>query len=274
VSPLTSYVFEARDSKVQELKQTSGNSDVSTGTTASGVTAASAISQLIETGSKGSRHLLKGTYRCYRKIIYLVIERMRQFYDEPRYVRILDEDGSMSFDTYNNAGLVPQQMQAMDGSMIERYPMFDIEVASQKASPYNKMSQNELALQFYQYQFFNPQNADATLACLNMMDFDHKEDVISQVSQNQNLLMMVQQLQEENEKLKVLANLYVPNANFEVGGVSPNDNGGGASTGATAPNQDEQQKALGKTDNSINQGDGTNSQAEQYRQRVADSTEV
>lgn len=273
VPTLDSYVFSARDGKIQELKQTSGNSDVSTGTTASGVTAASAISQLIETGSKGSRHTIKGTYRAYRQIIYKVIERMRQYYTEPRYVRILGKDGNESFETYDNSGLVVQEYQGISGDIIRRMPMFDIEVAAQKASPYNKMSQNELALQFYQYGFFAPQNTDATLACLNMMDFDHKTDIISQVQQNGTMMDMINILHQENEKLKILCDLYVPNSNLtgtQNSGATQNANNQGPHANINA----NKAKALGDTVNSIINDDGTNSVANQYRRQAADSTEV
>ena len=51
VPVMPSYVIEALDRKVDELKETSGNRDWSQGGTASGVTAASAIAALQEAGS-------------------------------------------------------------------------------------------------------------------------------------------------------------------------------------------------------------------------------
>nr|DAX92712.1 MAG TPA: portal protein [Caudoviricetes sp.] len=273
VRPLDASVYNARDGKVQELKQTSGNSDINTGTAASGVTAASAISQLIETGSKGSRHTIKGTYRAYRAIVYKIIERMRQFYDEPRYVRIIGEDGSESFDTYNNAGLKEQTYEGLNGDTIRRLPMFDIEVSAQKSSPYNKMNQNELALQFYNYGFFSPQNADMTLSCLNMMDFEHKEDIIKQVQQNGTLYDMFMQVQQENQKLKQLTDLAY-GSNLAGGQQQMTQQGGNMQPSGEMPTQEELQSALGETSNSLNEGDGTNSKAEKMRRQAADSTEV
>ena len=181
VKQLDSGVYSARDGKIYELRQTSGNSDFNTGTTAKGVTAASAISQLIETGSKASRLAIRGTYRAYRSIIYMVIERMRQFYTEPRYVRIIGEDGEQYFETYDNSRLVQQKKESLSGEITYRLPQFDIEISAQKSAPYSKLSQNELALQFYSNGFFDPQNAQKTLACLNMMDFDHKQEVVKAV---------------------------------------------------------------------------------------------
>ena len=84
--------------------------------------------------------------------------------------------------------------------MGERLPVFDINVVASKKSAYSKMSQNELALQFYQLGFFNPQNADMTLACLEMMDFDTKDKIMQKVQDNgtmfQQLAMMSQQLMQ------------------------------------------------------------------------------
>lgn len=221
VKGLDSAVFTQRDSKINEIKETTANRDVSTGGTTSGVTAASAISALIETGSKVSRMAIKGTYDAFENIIYLIIERMRQFYDLPRYVRITGDDGTDDFDTYDNRNLKLQVRQTMTGDTAQYLPEFDIEVAAQKASPYSKAAQNELALQLYSAGFFNPQNTDQALACLNIMDFDHKSDVINQIKKNGTLLdalqqaqMQLQQLQQENEKLKVMCDLNIDNSNL------------------------------------------------------------
>lgn len=221
VRGLDSAVFTQRDSKINEIKETTANRDVSTGGTASGVTAASAISALIETGSKVSRMAIKGTYDAFENIIYLIIERMRQFYDLPRYVRITGDDGTDDFDTYDNSNLKLQKRQTLQGDTAQYLPEFDIEVAAQKASPYSKAAQNELALQLYSAGFFNPQNTDQSLACLNIMDFDHKSDVINQIKKNGTLLdalqqaqMQLQQLQQENEKLKVMCDLNIDNSNL------------------------------------------------------------
>lgn len=221
VKGLDSAVFTQRDSKINEIKETTANRDVSTGGTTSGVTAASAISALIETGSKVSRMAIKGTYDAFENVIYLIIERMRQFYDLPRYVRITGDDGTDDFDTYDNSKLKLQERQTLQGDTAQYLPEFDIEVAAQKASPYSKAAQNELALQLYSAGFFNPQNTDQSLACLNIMDFDHKSDVINQIKKNGTLLdalqqaqMQLQQLQQENEKLKVMCDLNIDNSNL------------------------------------------------------------
>ena len=197
--PLNDIYVSIVNNKIDELKETTGNRDISTGGTTSGVTAASAIAAMQEAGSKLSRDNNKASYRAFRKMCLMVIELIRQFYDLPRCFRIMGGNGVARYVQYSNAGIQPQA-QGMDFGldMGMRIPLFDIEVTAQKQSPYSKMSQNELALQFFSAGFFNPQMADQALACLDMMDFDRKEFIMQKISQNgsmyQQMLMMQQQL--------------------------------------------------------------------------------
>ena len=178
------YVQVIKD-KIDELKETTGTRDVSTGGTAHGVTAASALAALQEASSKLSRDGSKSSYRSFRRIINMVIELIRQFYDAPRSFRIIGNNGMQEFVSYSNAGIVPQsQGMEMGVDLGYRLPMFDIEISAQKASPYSKMSQNELALQFFDSGFFNPMMADQALACLDMMDFDRKDQIMQKIMNN------------------------------------------------------------------------------------------
>ena len=197
--PLNDIYVTVINNKIDELKETTGNRDISTGGTTSGVTAASAIAAMQEAGSKLSRDNSKAAYRSFRKMCLMVIELIRQFYDMPRCFRIMGQNGVAQFVQYSNAGIQPQA-QGMDfgADMGFRLPLFDIEVTAQKQSPYSKMSQNELALQLFGHGFFNPQIADQALACIDMMDFDRKEFVSNKIAQNggmyQQMLMMQQQM--------------------------------------------------------------------------------
>lgn len=170
---------------VQELRETSGNTETATGSSpGGGITAASAIAALQEASGKGSRDATLASYRAYTGIVGLVIELIRQFYDMPRQFRILGEQGGEEYVTYTNAGLKPQpQGMAFGEDMGFRLPVFDIKVSAQKKSAYTKMSQNELALQFYQLGFFSPDAVDQTMLCLEMMDFDGKDGMMQRVSQ-------------------------------------------------------------------------------------------
>lgn len=204
-NPLNQIYITILANKIQELKEVTGNRDVSTGGTTGGVTAASAIAAMQEAGNRLSRDSNKGSYRAFRKVVLMCIELMRQFYDVPRYFRILGQNGFEQFVSFSNSGLLPQPQGTMvNGFPMEagvdvgyRLPLFDVEVTAQKQSPYTKMAQNELALQFYSAGFFAPQNADAAMSCLDMMDFDRKDFIMQRIQQNGLLfqqLMAAQQL--------------------------------------------------------------------------------
>lgn len=196
--PLNDIYVQVINNKIDELKETTGNRDISTGGTTSGVTAASAIAAMQEAGSKLSRDNNKSSYRAFRKMCLMVIELIRQFYDLPRCFRIMGENGAARYVQYSNAGIRPQlQGMEMGVDMGYRLPLFDIEVTAQKASPYSKMSQNELALQFFGAGFFNPQIADQALACIDMMDFDRKDSIMQKIAQNGGMYKQMLAMQQQ-----------------------------------------------------------------------------
>lgn len=192
--PLNPIYVQVIDNKINELKETTGNRDVSTGGTTSGATAASAIAAMQEAGSKLSRDSNKGAYRAFKQVCLMVIELIRQFYDVPRMFRILGQNGTEEYVQYSNANIAMNQGLGVDMNM--RKPLFDVEVAVSKASPYSKLSQNEMALQFYGAGFFNPQLADQSLACLEMMDFDHKDMIMQRIAQNGTMYQQMQMLMQ------------------------------------------------------------------------------
>ena len=185
--------------KIQEMKDTSGNTAASQGQT-SNVTTASGIASLQEAAGKLSRDSSQESYRAFKNICYQVIELIRQFYTEPRCFRIIGEDGQNEYIDFSNAQLQGQpqgQLPMPDGSVLDlgtRVPILDIEVKPQKKSAYSKETQNQTALQLYNMGFFAPNNGDASLACLEMMDFDGVEKIKERVKQNATLFMQVQQL--------------------------------------------------------------------------------
>lgn len=193
------------DNKITELKETSGNRDVSTGGSTAGVTAASAIAAMQEAGSKLSRDMIKASYRAFKNINLMCIELIREFYDLPRTFRILGKGKAMQFVSFKNDGLQPQWQGIVEGKDLGyRLPVFDIEVSAQKASPYTKMAQNELALEFFSAGFFNPQIADQALTCVEMMDFTGKDEVLNKIQQNGTLYQQMLAMQEQMAKMAAI----------------------------------------------------------------------
>ena len=191
-----------RNSRIDELKEISGNRDMTQGGTTGGVTAASAIAALQEAGSKLSRDMLKSAYRAFAKECYLILELMRQFYDEQRVFRIVGAGGETEFLPFSAQSLRPQPWQAVGGVELgSREPIFDIVVNAAKKSTFSRLSQNETAKECYQLGFFDPRNADAALAALEMMDFEGIEKVRQRVRRNGTLAGQLLQLQQQYARL-------------------------------------------------------------------------
>ena len=184
VSPLSANYINVIQNKIEELKWTTGNTDVNNGSVSSGVTAASAIAALQEASGRSSKDATRSAYRAYARLIRMVIERIRQFYDLPRKFRIRGQLGTEEYVVYSNQNLKQQELLGLGGDVTWRKPVFDIEVSAQKSSEYTRLSQNELALQFYQLGFFDPTRADQALATLDMMDFDGKDEISQKIAQN------------------------------------------------------------------------------------------
>ena len=208
VQQVGAQVLNVLQMKIDELKETSSNRDVSQGSTSGGVTAAAAIAALQEAGNKTSRDMIYSSYHSYTQECYLAIELIRQFYDEQRSFRITGDTGRYEYIQYSNAGIQGQPLPpAYAGQELEpgytaavRVPVFDIVVKPQKRSPYSKMAQNELAKELYSMGFFNPQLAEQTMGALELMDFDGQEKVKERVQQGQTLMnqmaVMMQQMQK------------------------------------------------------------------------------
>ncbi len=145
--------------------------------------------------------MIKGSYRAFTDVCYLVIELIRQFYTIQRTFRIVGENGGEEFVQLGSAMLGTQpQGQEYGLDMGSREPIFDVKVRAHKANAFSRLSQNELAKEFYSAGFFNPQLSDQALACLSMMDFEGKDEIERRIAQNgtmyQQIVMMQQQIQQ------------------------------------------------------------------------------
>ena len=261
---LDSTYLNVYQAKIDELKETSGNRDFSQGSTSSGVTSGSAIAALQEAGSKGSRDMIRGSYRAYRQIVELVIELMRQFYDTPRVFRITGDNGQDEYMEFDNAMLNPPPQIIMGEEFKTKEPVFDIKIKAQKSSPYARLSQNELALQFYNLGFFNPQLSDQALATIEMMDFEGKEKAKERIQANGTMFEQLQQLQQQVAMMaQALAERGDPRVLEALQGQSE-ESGQPPATGGAAQtsNVDANGEAFG------------NSQADKMRRRIQHQTEV
>jgi hypothetical protein len=203
--PLDDIYVTVAQMKIEEMKDTAANRDVNSGGAGSGVTAAAAIAALQEAGNKASRDMIAASYRAHVAISKLCIELIRQFYDVTRSFRVtMPNNIGYGFVDLNNKGLQDQLMGVgADGQQLYRKPVFDIKIKAQKKNPFSRAEQNQRAQELYGMGFFNPDNAQASLGALDMMDFEGIDKVREFVQQGQTLMNICQQLQQENQVLKM-----------------------------------------------------------------------
>ena len=147
-----------------------------------------------------------------------------------------------------------------------RAPLFDIEITAQKQSPYSKLSQNELALQFYSAGFFDPARTQQALMCLEMMDFDRKEFIMQQVYKNGS--MEQQPMMAQQQSLFLAQQLDRTDGGNRAAQIAASITGGmGMPMINAAPQRASQTEALGG-----DSGAGEAENTKKARQRVADST--
>lgn len=223
--PLSDIYVTVAQMKIEEMKDTAANRDVNSGGTTN-VTAAAAIAALQEAGNKASRDMISASYRAYTQINTLCVELMRQFYDLSRSFRITGEGSEYQFIDFDNTGL-QDQVTGMDtmGNPMYRRPVFDLKIKAQKKNPFSRMEQNERAKELYAMGFFAPENAQASLIALDMMDFEGIQTVKEKVMQGQTLLNMVMQM---SQQLSAITGVLMPQEETQAGGGT---DGGDSSSG-------------------------------------------
>lgn len=253
---MDTFIISFLQDKIEELKETSGNRDVSQGGTTAGATAASAIAAMQEAAGKLSRDMIRKGYRAMVQVATLVLELIRQFYDQPRSFRITGKQGEEKYAIYTNEGIQPQAVDmGPETEMGERVPVFDIKVKAQRANPYSTMSQNELMKELYGMGMFNPQLADQAVLVLEGMQFEGKDSILQKVQQNGTMYQQLQAMQEQMAKMAVI--IDAQNGTNITQGVQ----GSGDQRGTAMPPRVE-----------ANAGSGESSITEKARQRTAQTT--
>ena len=228
-SPLSGVYMDVLNSSIQELRETSGNTETSTGNISSGVTAASAIAALQEASGKGSRDSTRSSYVAYAQIVELCIELIRQFYGLPRSFRIAGRAGAEEYIRFSNAGLCPRP-QPFGAAL----PVFDVKVSAQKRNAYSRLSQNELAMELYRMGIFDEDKEQEALSCLRMMEFDGRDELIGRITASMGLREKLDELQKYKALALAFARRYRPDM-AEGLGVAVDPSLGAPSEAAAAP---------------------------------------
>lgn len=177
--PLPAFIAQHRAEKVQELKEIVGNRDFNQGGLNGGVTAASAITALQNSGDKLVRDMLSSSYEVLCELMGLVIELVRQFYDDTRTFRIIGEDNKSGYLQYDN-----RKIKDVDVYGLSK-PLFDISLTVEKNNPFSRQQHNDLMLSLNKMGLFEPSHLDIGILVLSNLHFDGKEKVLKQLKKMQ-----------------------------------------------------------------------------------------
>lgn len=180
-SSLPVFVREHREKKIEELKEIAGNRDWNNGGTSNGVTAASAIEALQNSGQKLSRANIDDTYDSYKRIIYMVIELIREFFNKKSIYRVTDENGHKSFIEFSNGEMYGPERDVFGFRMqgTRKRAEFDVSVVPQKQNPYTNEYNNRTINELWKTGYFVPQNMEISIMALRCMNFDSRDKLIS-----------------------------------------------------------------------------------------------
>lgn len=183
--PLSGIYLSVLQAKIDELKETSANRDFTQGGTMGGVTSGVAISALQESGNKVGRDMIAASYRAFVQVCELIIELIRQFYNTPRLLRITDANGAPRFVSLDNSQMIAcPQVGDFGVDFGVRLPVFDVRVRAHKQNPFSRSAQNQDAINFFQMGLFDPARYKQALACLELLDIENKDKIVSAVSRN------------------------------------------------------------------------------------------
>ena len=224
-NPLSGVYYNLFESKVNELKENSFNRDVNSGGS-SGTTTASGIAALQEAGSKPSRDMISQSYEAFKRICVMVIELIRQFYDVPRYFRILGDNKEAKYVPFDNTGLTGVPIGDDFGQEYKtKEPVFDLDVKVSKQNAWSKAAQNQDVIALFNMGMFNPENSTQALAFLEVFEVENKDKLTQIIQKNglkeqfiaQFLPMLIQAAMMSNPQLAVAAQ----NAAVAAGIIQP-----------------------------------------------------
>lgn len=182
---LPNFIMEHRSKKIEELKEIAGNRDFQQGGTSNGVTSGTAITILQETGEKISRSMIDNSFDAYTRIVYLVIELMREFYSDEHIYRIVDEKGDKQFASFSNEMMYRRTRNALGNVTYSEPISFDIEIVPQKQNPFSREAANSTLLSLWQAGVFSAENLDGARALLECMNFNGREKLIRYIEEMQ-----------------------------------------------------------------------------------------
>lgn len=161
-APLPSYIIDYAASIRESVREESGANDFSRGTTSGGVTAASAISALIEMSNKRARNIAKRIHHAFAESVRMELETERQYSVFSRPIAIAKDKRVMySNAVFNDACDCPIE--------------FKVSVKVQKENKFAVLSNNETVLKLVELGMITPEIG------LDMLIFDGKQEAIEKM---------------------------------------------------------------------------------------------
>ena len=185
--PIPGYIIDLYKEIKSLVDETSGIHDVTAGRNPTGVTAASAISELQEAAQTRLRPKERNLNQSLTQLGHLVINTMMQYYTKPRVTRITKKDGWPEFFEFyfkeEKEGLKyfrrdwnldeekKKYIQAMDWQE-SGYAKgdFDIDVQSGTSLPFAKDKKQQLALSLYDKKAIDQKDL------LDKLDWENREE--------------------------------------------------------------------------------------------------
>lgn len=132
---LSSDTYRMIESLVGFMERIGGVYDANTGETPGSVTAAAAIQMLQEQGSIPIKGIARNLYHSIREVYEQVIELIKEFYTEDRFIRVDTKNGGYKFMVFNST-----PYQEID---------FDIKVSGDNGTPATKAYISQLAADLF-----------------------------------------------------------------------------------------------------------------------------
>jgi len=195
--------------QTDELKTEIGQNEFSRGEAGKGITAATAISQLQEAGSKRSRLMTTQLYSGFKRLVNMVISRMVQFYTEDRTFYILGlnpKEITINSAMFSENGEITVEITKPDG-VVERVKekrkrpfAWDVNVEAQRKPPHMRQQKNDLAIQLMQMS----QGQFTAEAAIAMMDFEGKDEVLAAMRKENAKDQLIAEMQAQLEQMAQL----------------------------------------------------------------------
>ena len=180
---LDTNVIDVRDSKINEIKEISATHNYNYGYANQSVNSGVAIAALQEAGSKVMRDVIASSFDAFSSVIKLIIELIRQFYEEERCFRITkpNTDGYEYIDFSGKE--IKEKAIRLGDDILYRIPEFDVEVRTIKSSAFSRFTQNETIAELFKMGLFSPEKKAEALIALDALELEGKNRIIEMVKE-------------------------------------------------------------------------------------------